>query len=390
MTALTSPELDLVIACCRWPRGGGGAAAIRSAAGRVTDWDEFERLVERHRVTPLVQRAVVAGDLQPPRAARERLAARAARRAVVALKMAQESVRLQRAFDSAGLPCLILKGTAVGVLAYGDPCLKESFDIDLLTTEKHLGRARAALEELGYALFSPSGLSDAEFEQFTLEAVEASFLNRVKRLAVDLHWGLDRNRYVLPMISAESPSQVVCFGGAELRTLTDDLLYAYLCAHGTKHGWSRLKWLADLGAFFGNFEEADVRRLHEAAVKLGAGNASGVALRLCNRLFDTPVPDEIMRTLERNWRVRRLEAVSMHYLRAPIAVDQTGAPPAIWLFLAQLIQMPGAAYLLEQLRGIWVLPEERARLASWSHLLRLPMWLARRFKRTRLAGSESE
>ena len=46
--------------------------------------------------------------------------------------MAAETVRLQRLFDEAGLPLLILKGASLAMLAYGNLGMRSAKDIDLL------------------------------------------------------------------------------------------------------------------------------------------------------------------------------------------------------------------------------------------------------------------
>ena len=121
-----SPEMRLVIACCRWPRSAERTEAIRAAAAKITDWGLLEAAAARHRVLPLVRDGLSCAGIELPTATEQRVRARAAERAMTALEMARESIRLQHALTAAGLPALVIKGSPLAVLAYGELGLKES------------------------------------------------------------------------------------------------------------------------------------------------------------------------------------------------------------------------------------------------------------------------
>lgn len=382
-----SPEVALTIACCRWPRSPARDAAVRAAARAVTDWDVFERLLVRHRVTPLVRDGLACAGVTLPEPLATRLADRAAETALMALVMARESVRLQSVFDAAGLSVLLLKGSVVGVLAYGDPCMKESWDIDVLISQDRIADGHKLLIGLGYTLQNPAGFSLDELERFARYAIEAVYVNRESGLAVELHWRLSRNQRLLPAVTVRSASQGVRVAGAELRTLSDELLFAYLCAHGTKHGWARMKWLADLNAFISARDEDTVERLYRAAVEAGAGRAPAVSLLLCRDLLGLSLAPSLVRELESGPRIGLLRSAAFHCVTGRTAPSDPGAWLPLRLRFSLLFLMPGAGYALEQLRNTWDHPFEHARHGSGFHILRIPRWLVRRAKgvRRRLA-----
>jgi hypothetical protein len=379
MSSEVSPEFALAVACCKWPPSPERDEEVLLEATRMLDWEAFDSLVERHQITSLVHDSLLRAGVALPQAVEKRLAARSAKCAVIALAMTRESVRLQGACDAIALPSLILKGAATGVLAFGDPCLKESSDIDLLTTQERLAEARALLNALGYELCYPAPLTEGEFLRFSRYASEATFLHRDSRIAIDLHWGLDLNRRLLTGFTAESPSQVISVAGGSLKTFSDDLLFPYLCTHGTKHAWCRLKWIAELAAFISSKDEATIERLYHLAVRADAKRAAGASLLLCKRLFGMTIPSSIERDLRKNAPVRRLEAAALHYLGAPIVPGAPGAGPPWRLLFSLFYLAPGAAYVVEQLRTLWVHPTERARLGVWFHVLRAPAWALRQF-----------
>jgi hypothetical protein len=380
MTHPTSADLALTIACCRWPRSPEREAAVRDAAAWVTDWSRFERLVARHRVTPLVRDGLACAEIVPPAAVDARLRARAGECAVTALAMARESVRLQHAFEAAGLPMLVIKGTAVGILAYGDPCMKESCDIDLLTSPKAFPEAHLLLEELGYELQLPGRHTPDRLKRLAHAGKDAGYRHRESGLIVELHWRLMRSRYLIPALDVYSPAQCVETAGAKLMTLDDDGLFAFLCVHGTRHAWARLKWLADVGAFLASHGPERIERMYRAALDAGADRAPAVSLLLCRRLFGVGLPPALD-SLDSDWRVRYLESVALSYIEAPLPPGHPAALPPGRLFFSRLFMASRPGHVAEQLLNLWIEPVERARFGLAAHLLRLPLWLGRTAKR---------
>jgi hypothetical protein len=380
MTHPASAELALTTACCRWPRSPEREAAVRDAAAAVTDWNQFERLVARHRVAPLARDGLTCAGIALPPAVDARLGARAAECAMTALAMARESVRLQRAFEAAGLPMLIIKGTAIGILAYGDPCMKESCDIDLLTSPEAFPEAHSLLEQLGYELHLPGGLTSDQLRRLAQVGKDTSYLHRESGLIVELHWRLMRSKYLIPAINVHSPTQIVGAAGAKLVTLDDDGLFAFLCVHGTRHAWARLKWLADLGGFLASRDPEGIERMYRAARDAGADRTPAVSLLLCRRLLGVRLPPAL-HDLDSDRRVRYLERVALHYIEVSLPPGHPAALPPRRLHLSRLVMASAPGYVAEQLRSIWIVPVERARFGLAAHLLRIPLWLARIAKR---------
>jgi hypothetical protein len=380
----TSPELALAIACCRWPRSPQRETAVREAADLVADWDLFDRMVVRHRITPLARDALACAGVGLPPALGEKLRVRAVESARAGLALARESVRVQRAFRAAGLPALIIKGTAIGIVARGDPYLKESWDVDLLTSTDALNDAHELLERLGYELH---GMDAAQLERFAQTIMEAQYLHRESGITIELHWRVTQNRRLLPDVSARSPSQVARGAGLELVTFADDILFAYLCVHGSQHAWARLKWLADFGAFVASREPDALARLYDAARPLGAARAATAALLLSHRLLDTPLPSQLAQEPTRSAALRFLETTSLFYINRPVMPSGPDERLPLRLLFSHYIVGSGRAFYREQVRLHWDRPVERERFGRLFHLLRIPLWLGREARRAWLRSA---
>lgn len=382
-------EFALAAACCRWPLGEAALGAIRERGEAAIDWAVFVDVVRRQRVAGLVHNALAAARIDCPSAAAEKVAALARHFAAQNLQASAESVRLQREFDGAGIPTIVLKGVALAQLAYGSLAFKHTRDIDLFVPPEFALSAFPLLERAGYALFSPAErLSAAQRRGLVEYGKEVEYLHRGKSLRVEIQWRLAYNALLLKGIDAVSATQTVALPDGDVRTLADDDLFAYLCVHGACHDWSRLKWLADLNAWISAKGDGEIARLYRHAQARGAGFCAGQALLLCHRLLDLSLPADLLGELHASRRLQRLLTIA---LQAMVGVDGRSEPDRGTIGVMRAVWTPfllgqGPAYYAAQLRTACVGPADVIRwplprpLHFLYPILRVPLWLWRRVK----------
>ncbi len=298
-------------ACCRWPPSAARGEAVRAAAAESIDWDGFGRLAVRHRVEGLVHDGLKrAGVAAPPDLAAS-LAAEASDIARRNLAFAAECLALDRLLADAGVDRLFIKGATLAILAYGTLALKKACDIDLLVDPADYAQAVARVEARGYRCVIPG--PDPSRESILDWARRHKHTLWVRSgITLELHSSLVENPPLLPGLSLRSPRQAVEIAPAiRLETLADEELFAYLCAHGATHGWSRLKWLADVAAFIKDRGDKEIERLHARSVELGGGRSAGQALLLCATLFDTRLPASLDKALRGDRATRILAGVAL-------------------------------------------------------------------------------
>jgi Uncharacterised nucleotidyltransferase len=390
-----SPGFVLTAACCRWPASEARTTAIRAAAADIADWDEFFRQVKRHRVIGLVQEALSedvlsSAGIQLPPAVAQALAAQARRIALLNLNYAAETARLQRAFADAGIPAPVLKGVALAQLAYGSLKTKHARDIDLLVPADQAEAALRLLERDGYTLSSPARhLNDSERRSLIRYGREAELVHRGRKLQLELHWRAADNALLLKGVDAHAATQDVTLSDdVRVRTLALDDLFAYLCVHGARHAWSRLKWLADVNALIASQTrgDADVEQFYRHAQKIGGGLCAGQTLLLCHDIFGLQLPAGLAAEIAANKRVVKLVAIAraaMTTLRTGGRAD-AGIASVMRFIYTQFLLGQGWRFYAAQYRVASVAPLDviRLPLPPALHflypLLRLPLWLWRR------------
>jgi putative nucleotidyltransferase-like protein len=375
------PEFRLVAACCRWPADARAVDAFAPRAGAL-DWDLFLGIVARHRVDGLVHHALRLSALQPPPAVEAGLAAAARGIARQNLLFAAESRRLAQALDAAGLCFLFVKGVTLDMLAYGTLALKRAADIDLAVDPADYLEAAAVVRACGYRCAVPG---EEAGEEELLRAVRLNKHSAWKRdgLYLEMHYQLVDSPRMLSAVSVRSPRQQVAIApGLTLPTLADDELFAYLCVHGATHAWARLKWLADVNAFLGHADEAELERLYERSLELGGGRSAGQALLLCADLLGCRLPERLERRLRGDRALRYLARVGLSTMvkgGADVELDDQVLGTAA-IHLSHLRLMPGWRFKAAEVRRK-VAPGDSGPLAP---LLAGPRWLLRRARRARL------
>jgi hypothetical protein len=381
------PEFQLAATCCRWPPSENRKTAVRAAAAGITDWNGFLRQVDRQRIAGLANDALSSADILLPPVIAQTLAAKAQRIALRNLSFAAETVRLQRIFVTANISILVLKGVALAQLAYGSLTIKHARDIDLLVPPNGAEAAMQILERAGYGLVLPAQkMNGKQRRALVTYGREAEFFHPSRGLRLELQWRAADNPYLLKGINVHSAGQrVVLADDISVDTLRDDDLFAYLCVHGARHAWSRLKWLADLNALLVT-KDTDITALYHHAQGVGVGLCAGQALLLCHRLLDLQLSPALLDKLQTNRRIEKLAAIAMGVMTTPHTETEVdgGAIGVTRGVLRQFLLGEGRGYFVAQFKAIAVglddaiylpLPQ---RLHFLYPLLRLPLWLWRR------------
>ena len=313
---IASRELQMLTEAC--------AANFRS--GRLpdprtfndVDWAQAAALARRHRVQALVWAGLAGGRGEIPEAVAEGLRGDASAIAARNLAAAAELARLKSLWSAKGPRVLWVKGLTLGALAYQQPMLKMSVDIDILVAFDDLEAAARLLRDAGYDAAEPRGLtSRIPLGRWHRAWKESVWRHRDKDIWLDLHSQLADRDDLIPTIGMESPvHEVEVTPGLTLPTLADEELFAYLCVHGASSAWFRLKWVTDLAAFLDGRPRAEIERLYQRSQQLGAWRAAAQALLLADRLYGTLEGSHLRRQLMADRANRRMLRIALRMLLA--------------------------------------------------------------------------
>jgi hypothetical protein len=210
---------------------------------------------------------------------------------------------------------IFVKGITLSRLAYGDPFIKTSSDIDILVKAEDIEKAAGLLRELGLRPLVPADASLGGLVRWHAASKESAWIKSDTGQVVELHTRLVDNERLIPAIGMSSPRQEVEIGpGRTLPTLCDYDLVAYLFVHGACSAWYRLKWIADVSAILSRMDAGEIERVYRFARARSAGRAAAQALLLAQRLFDAPVSSVLANELKGDPVNRMLVEVALRKL----------------------------------------------------------------------------
>lgn len=372
---------DLLRRACAAAAPQGVSASLIAVPDRMVNWELFLRLVERHRVPGLVHAGLARlPDLVPDRV-RRAIADKAQALARRNLALVAATVRLQTLFDAAGIDVIFFKGALVGQRAYGSVAVKHGKDIDFLVPPEDLAATFALLAGEGYhPVFPAAPLTAAKIDALRDFQIEAVMVDPARGVQLEPHWRLTENRRLLPLGPLRAGAgKRESLGGVPIRGFHPDDEFAYLCVHGVRSGWFRLKWLADLHALLARQVEEERLRLYRHAETRGAGPAALLAYGLCRDLFALPVPATLVRAVEAPLQ-RAMRGLCHASLGA--AHPQTSLRQVLLLPLLHAVAC-GPAHIGSEIlrwgisgRDVLELPLPRYLFVLYP-LLRLPLWVGR-------------
>ena len=123
-------------------------------------------------------------------------------------------------------------------------CIRDSSqDLDLLVPSDSFRAATSLIEQAGYSRFNPSAAvhGDQLLQLMTMRK-DFGYVHERGEPQLELHWRLFLNPHFLDETSLFASSRIVSLSGnVGLRTLGEEDLFIYLCAHGALHWWYQLK-----------------------------------------------------------------------------------------------------------------------------------------------------
>jgi hypothetical protein len=287
-------ETELVLSLCRTPIPDTLVArATDILRGGKLRWESVFDLAAFWEVEPVVMsnlRRHFPEIVSPDVLARAEKCERDAR--AIALSRTLMSIDLVQKLDAVGIESILLKGPAIGQLAYGDASFRTFADIDLLVRREDLSRARDFLLKSGYSPeYKLGDENQLVLNQHALEFAKSG-------TKVELHWSLLSRHLSLnfDLDRIWSKSITVECAGRKFRTLARSDLFLFLSAHGAKHEWERVRWICDLVQLEPELSELEVNEVIDLAGEMNARRILALGLYLSRSLLG-PVQSRV--SLER-------------------------------------------------------------------------------------------
>ena len=302
-------------------------------------WDLIPPLAALHKVRPMVAVALrEAGWPGVPASVRgqvEEAEIRCTRKTLVLVALlAAISGRAQ----ARGIRVLALKGPALSGRLYGDPMIRESFDLDILVHPDDVaGMTEVLAQERIFPKFEGPALSPRQTARLRHYNKHDVFRHRDSDTVVECHYSLDHNPWRLHIEFAElwNRHKTVAVAGRLVAIPGDSDLIQYLCCHAARHIWDRWKWLGDFASLCRLRSEKDLTEYRGFAESLGNSLMFDASLLLTAAVTGICLPEELGRMAGKNIAA---SAAAHRSLSLLLTGRGTDSPPSQAYLFRQIVE----------------------------------------------------
>ncbi len=255
------------------------------------------------------------------------------------MQMTAELIRIMKLLEENGVKALAFKGPTLAKLAYGDITLRQYSDLDILIDEKHLYQVAELMVAQDY-----DPMDSIEFLKNKAKLqVEKNyeFYGKKNGIKLEIHWRLINSSFfkTFKNYNAWKNTQEVTLNKTSIRTLDSSFLLIYLCNHGASHMWERIEWIADIDRLIRTTQNLiDWDEILSSSMTLHSNITLLLGLGLTNKIFDTPLPTEILAVLDPHVTVAKLISKTINSLNSDILLqDHTSKNKNLKVFLFHLL-----------------------------------------------------
>jgi len=281
-------DIILIIECCKI---SPNTVLIEKQIDHIKDWNSFISLAYSHGIFPLIYKTLKNYDKKIPSEILNSMKYKYMNIVKQNMLMTNELINVTKLLKENGIESIAFKGPVLSHLAYGDITLRQYVDLDILVDEKNVIKTYELLTNSNYSVeVEKSFLSN---HLFMSKEIDITFSKNT--ISLELHWNLFKSNLLIDKnkINKLLDYEKYSINNKEIKSLKKDILFIYLCIHGSKHCWERLEWLNDINNLFNKYykKNKNLEKLIKIAKLLEVDIILITTLNLVNQLFDTRIGD---------------------------------------------------------------------------------------------------
>lgn len=286
------------------------------------DWKVFIELSFHHRLYPIIYPKLKQfnGEFVPEDVV-DFTSFHYRKNTLKMLKFSAVTENISRLFSDENIPLILLKGSALGYLLYGDVSLRTSSDLDFLVPMEKLKEADRLLIAQGYQKhdYIKTVLNDWKWRHH-----HVTYYHPEQQIKLEMHWRLNPGPGKEPSFQElwkrKTRSKLTSF---PVYLLGKEDLFLFLTSHGARHGWSRLRWLVDIQELVK--QEVNWKEVNRKLSIYQNKNTAGQGLLLAYCLLNTKVSHK-MHSLIQSKNTMDLAQQAVYYLENMINLHTDPVP----------------------------------------------------------------
>lgn len=225
--------------------------------------------------------------------------------AVWQLRLAQELVRLGRAFSDAAVDWVTFKGPTLSEVYYPRPDLRSYADLDVMVRPSQARQAFQLLLDMGGSPMT------GDWDDVRAEGIAQASVQLPGGAVVDLHWHPFSLRRVHEAFPFDPDGLIdrrrrVTLAPGEVWTLSHEDTLLHLCAHTCFSGGTHLVWFTDIDRVVRGPGVTDWDLIASRARSARLALIAATMLERARQLLGTPVPNPALDGLAPRYGWRRV------------------------------------------------------------------------------------
>lgn len=289
------------------------------------DWDLFLQQAIHHRLYPLLYPKIIKMENSwLPLNIIESLSRHYKRNTFQMLHLCGEMEYLSKLLMENSIRPLFLKGPVLATDLYGEISMRTCGDLDILIPIDDVERANEVLSEIGYKKeeYIPTLLNDWKWRQHHF-----TYYHPMKGTKIEVHWRLN------PVLSKEPTFNDLWRRKRKSSITTNPTyfmgkedLFFFLVSHGSRHGWSRLRWLVDIHQIVK--KDLNWDELTKLLKRYQSLHIAGQSLTLSSQLLNTSLTKD-MQQLIRGSRTNKIAQDAIFFLERMVNLHTDPVPEDI-------------------------------------------------------------
>ena len=282
------------------------------------------------------------------------------RQALANVFQTNELLRVLTHFEQEGIDCMPFKGPALGMYLYGELAYRPFGDLDLLIRKKDFQRVKSLLQQLDYSPFR--SFTKEKEEAFLRTQMGYEFVRNDERSVIEVHWSLLNKIHAFNLSEAGLWNQKkrLQLHNKSVHRFTDEHLFVYLCAHGSKSFWARLRWITDIAELITKYASEDNPEQKWESILKTARQSNGtrmvhLGVYLAFTLLNAPVPHGLIKEIESDRGIKKLSQRVYNALFVKPAQQEAILKPISFHLLLHKNVFHRVPYLFHVAR-LWTLP----------------------------------
>jgi hypothetical protein len=280
------------------------------------DWRKLATLTGQHKLRPMMLAALQeAGWPGVPVDVQEAIEQDARKCALKAIRQLDLLRVILAAANAAGLRLMALKGLPLSLHLYGDPFIREAFDLDLMTPPAHYAPMQRILRECGFRPVAPDDWLTPRQNAILARYQHEDAYVHDNGTVVELHRAVDPNPWRLSIDFEDMwrHRQFVQIVENRIAIPGNRNLILFLGIHAARHAWARWKWVGDLVVLYRRSGPQELVRQRDAAQADGLLHYFDSALLIARAITGWPLPAELADPAGRNHRAVRLSRRALKF-----------------------------------------------------------------------------